>query len=262
MFSCSDLRGNSRVLGDGACLEIMRTFTAGRKTKISYIYILYPDFLSTRYLVVAECWLWLLLHPNQLMYFLLVRLFVFCNFAAGLEELDSVYASPSDFKHLNHKETCKGLALLEKFVKLCNEAQVTPTAWPSLSFKVFFPKKIYFEDPRFLNIMYLVVTTISATSFGLQPRVSLYVYIYIYRKRERAFSWSVKKWNSVNLESDIQGSLCWLFLVLADWMRSVDEEGQSERDHLWGSSEEKSWHSGPGQSRPRNSAKVKKKKKN
>ena len=46
---------------------------------------------------------------------------------AGLEELDSVYASPSDFEHLNHKETCKGLALLEKFVKLCNEAEVTLT---------------------------------------------------------------------------------------------------------------------------------------
>ncbi|XP_024387815.1 universal stress protein A-like protein [Physcomitrium patens] len=42
----------------------------------------------------------------------------------GLEELDSVYASQSDFQHLKHKELCRGLALLQIFVKKCNDLEI------------------------------------------------------------------------------------------------------------------------------------------
>lgn len=43
---------------------------------------------------------------------------------AGLEELDSVYASPSDFQHLRRTERAKGAALIQTFVKQCNDAEV------------------------------------------------------------------------------------------------------------------------------------------
>ena len=42
---------------------------------------------------------------------------------SGLEELDSVYASPSDFQHLRHKERAKGTTLIQTFVEQCNDAQ-------------------------------------------------------------------------------------------------------------------------------------------
>lgn len=43
---------------------------------------------------------------------------------SGLEELDSIYASPSDFQHSRHKERAKGRALIQTFVKQCHNAQV------------------------------------------------------------------------------------------------------------------------------------------
>jgi len=43
---------------------------------------------------------------------------------SGLEELDSVYASPSDFQRSRHRERVKGKALIETFVKQCHDAQV------------------------------------------------------------------------------------------------------------------------------------------
>ncbi|KAG0606761.1 hypothetical protein M758_9G165200 [Ceratodon purpureus] len=47
----------------------------------------------------------------------------------GLEELDSVYASPSDFQHLRHKELAKGIALIQTFVKRCNDVQIECEGW-------------------------------------------------------------------------------------------------------------------------------------
>lgn len=44
--------------------------------------------------------------------------------STGLEELDSVYASPSDFQHLRQKELTKGKALLQTFVQQCHDAKV------------------------------------------------------------------------------------------------------------------------------------------
>jgi len=47
----------------------------------------------------------------------------------GLEELDSVYASPSDFQHSRHKERVKGRALIQTFVKQCHDAQIECEGW-------------------------------------------------------------------------------------------------------------------------------------
>lgn len=38
--------------------------------------------------------------------------------------MDSIYASPDDFKKLNHKNKIKGLHLLEYFVNRCHEIGV------------------------------------------------------------------------------------------------------------------------------------------
>jgi hypothetical protein len=43
----------------------------------------------------------------------------------GFEDMDSVYATVSDVKTQQRKEEKQGLALLEYFVKQCNEAEVT-----------------------------------------------------------------------------------------------------------------------------------------
>ncbi|CAM6030211.1 unnamed protein product [Sphagnum balticum] len=49
----------------------------------------------------------------------------------GFEDMDSVYATVSDVKTQQRKEEKQGLALLEYFVKQCNEAEVDCEAWLS-----------------------------------------------------------------------------------------------------------------------------------
>ncbi|KAL6954762.1 hypothetical protein U1Q18_051708 [Sarracenia purpurea var. burkii] len=47
----------------------------------------------------------------------------------GFNDMDSIYASPDDFKSMNKKETIRGLHLLEYFVNRCHELQVPCEAW-------------------------------------------------------------------------------------------------------------------------------------
>ncbi|KAH7851553.1 hypothetical protein Vadar_013286 [Vaccinium darrowii] len=47
----------------------------------------------------------------------------------GFDDMDSIYASPDDFKKLNHKNKIKGLHLLEYFVNRCHEIGVPCEAW-------------------------------------------------------------------------------------------------------------------------------------
>ena len=39
----------------------------------------------------------------------------------GFDDMDSIYASPEDFKNLERRDKARGLQLLEHFVKSCHE---------------------------------------------------------------------------------------------------------------------------------------------
>ncbi|XP_062106867.1 universal stress protein A-like protein [Humulus lupulus] len=47
----------------------------------------------------------------------------------GFEDMDSIYASPEDFKNLNNRNKAKGLHLLEYFVDKCHEIGIACEAW-------------------------------------------------------------------------------------------------------------------------------------
>lgn len=47
----------------------------------------------------------------------------------GFDDMDSIYASPDDFKRLKHDERAKGLRLLEYFVNKCHETGIACEAW-------------------------------------------------------------------------------------------------------------------------------------
>ncbi|CAA7038697.1 unnamed protein product [Microthlaspi erraticum] len=47
----------------------------------------------------------------------------------GFDEVDSVYASPEDFREMRESNKAKGLHLLEFFVKRCHEIGVGCEAW-------------------------------------------------------------------------------------------------------------------------------------
>lgn len=42
----------------------------------------------------------------------------------GFDDVDSVYASPDDFRHMRERNKAKGLHLLEFFVNKCHEIGV------------------------------------------------------------------------------------------------------------------------------------------
>ncbi|CBI34909.3 hypothetical protein VitviT2T_022445 [Vitis vinifera] len=47
----------------------------------------------------------------------------------GFDDMDSIYASPEDFKNLERRDKARGLQLLEHFVKSCHEFGVSCGAW-------------------------------------------------------------------------------------------------------------------------------------
>ncbi|XP_030953927.1 universal stress protein A-like protein [Quercus robur] len=47
----------------------------------------------------------------------------------GFDDMDSIYASPEDFKNLMNRDRAKGLHLLEYFVTRCHEIGVSCEAW-------------------------------------------------------------------------------------------------------------------------------------
>lgn len=50
---------------------------------------------------------------------------VYCHiFGLGFDDMDSMYASPEDFRNMNHRDKVRGLHLLEYFVNRCHEIGV------------------------------------------------------------------------------------------------------------------------------------------
>lgn len=47
------------------------------------------------------------------------------NWEPGFDDMDSIYASPDDFRQMRERNKAKGLHLLEFFVKKCHEIGVT-----------------------------------------------------------------------------------------------------------------------------------------
>ncbi|KAL8138146.1 hypothetical protein V2J09_004147, partial [Rumex salicifolius] len=47
----------------------------------------------------------------------------------GFNDMDSIYASPDDFRDLKNQEKIRGLHLLEFFVKRCHELAIDSEAW-------------------------------------------------------------------------------------------------------------------------------------
>ncbi|KAI5665520.1 hypothetical protein M9H77_15373 [Catharanthus roseus] len=47
----------------------------------------------------------------------------------GFDDMDSIYASPEDFKRMNRRDKIRGLHLLEYFVHQCHEIGIACEAW-------------------------------------------------------------------------------------------------------------------------------------
>ncbi|XP_044479053.1 universal stress protein A-like protein [Mangifera indica] len=47
----------------------------------------------------------------------------------GFDDMDSIYASPEDFRNMQHRDKVRGLHLLEYFVSRCYEIGITCEAW-------------------------------------------------------------------------------------------------------------------------------------
>lgn len=50
--------------------------------------------------------------------------FDLCASGPGFDDMDSIYASPDDFKSLQHRDKARGIHLLEYFVHRCHEIGV------------------------------------------------------------------------------------------------------------------------------------------
>ncbi|XP_021298953.1 universal stress protein A-like protein [Herrania umbratica] len=47
----------------------------------------------------------------------------------GFDDMDSIFASPEDFKSMRHRDRARGLHLLEYFVTKCHQIGVASEAW-------------------------------------------------------------------------------------------------------------------------------------
>ncbi|OAY69543.1 universal stress protein A-like protein [Ananas comosus] len=47
----------------------------------------------------------------------------------AFDDMDSIYASPDDFKRINHRDKIRGLHLLEYFVNRCHQIGLNCEAW-------------------------------------------------------------------------------------------------------------------------------------
>lgn len=59
---------------------------------------------------------------------MVVVLFYFL-FLLGFNDMDSIYASPDDFKNMNQRDRIRGVHLMEYFVNRCHEIGVVCQAW-------------------------------------------------------------------------------------------------------------------------------------
>eukprot|EP00249_Psilotum_nudum_P002962 c16264_g1_i2 orf=533-1000(-) len=69
------------------------------------------------------------------------------------DDMDSLYATAEDFRDMKHKEMKRGLHLLQRFVKPCNELQLPCEAW----IKKGDPKEVICKESRRVRADMLVV---------------------------------------------------------------------------------------------------------
>lgn len=84
----------------------------------------------------------------------------------GFNDMDSIYASPEDFKSLKHMDKERGLHLLEYFVTRCHEFGVSCEAW----IKHGDPKEVICHEVKRIQPDFLVVG-----SRGLGPFQRVFV---------------------------------------------------------------------------------------
>ncbi|KAB1209165.1 Universal stress protein A-like protein [Morella rubra] len=103
-------------------------------------------------------WLFLMLSATEL------RISV--TDSVGFNDMDSIYASPEDFKSLKHMDKERGLHLLEYFVTRCHEFGVSCEAW----IKHGDPKEVICHEVKRIQPDFLVVG-----SRGLGPFQRVFV---------------------------------------------------------------------------------------
>ncbi|GAB4846744.1 hypothetical protein Ancab_025752 [Ancistrocladus abbreviatus] len=84
----------------------------------------------------------------------------------GFDDMDSIYASPDDFKDMKKREMKRGLHLLEYFVQRCHEIGVACEAW----IRKGGPKEVICHEVKRVQPDFLVVG-----SRGLGPVQKVFV---------------------------------------------------------------------------------------
>ncbi|XAR58199.1 hypothetical protein NMG60_11026612 [Bertholletia excelsa] len=84
----------------------------------------------------------------------------------GFDDMDSIYASPEDFKRMNRRDNIRGLHLLEYFVSRCHEIGVPCEGW----IKKGDPKEVICHEVKRVQPDLLVVG-----SRGLGPFQKVFV---------------------------------------------------------------------------------------
>ncbi|KAK4477383.1 hypothetical protein RD792_016604 [Penstemon davidsonii] len=125
--------------------KIIRSNTSG--FKLLFLHVQVPDEDDT---LVQYPWMILLLYMT-------IR---------GFDDMDSIYASPEDFKKIKDREKARGHHLLEYFVNKCHEIGVSCEAWV----KRGDPKEIICHEVKRTQPDFLVVG-----SRGLGPFQRVFV---------------------------------------------------------------------------------------
>ncbi|KAG6391822.1 hypothetical protein SASPL_149582 [Salvia splendens] len=84
----------------------------------------------------------------------------------GFDDMDSIYASPEDFKTMKRRDKIRGLHLLEYFVNHCHEIGVACEAW----IKIGDPKEVICHEANRVQPDFLVLG-----SRGLGPFQKVFV---------------------------------------------------------------------------------------
>ncbi|KAM7267523.1 hypothetical protein ACFE04_009689 [Oxalis oulophora] len=84
----------------------------------------------------------------------------------GFDDMDSIYASPNDFKNMKRRDKLRGLHLLEYFVSRCHEIGVACEAW----IRKGDPKEVLCREVKRVQPDFLVVG-----SRGLGPFQRVFV---------------------------------------------------------------------------------------